>query len=101
MAKHEGVNPPGEAEPMTLMQARMLDLRSYICALFLIFGLVVTFLGISPPPDQLARAAGININLWAGLSMLVLSAVMGIWAFAVPPEVPNPAEADADPYIND
>lgn len=97
MGEHEGVNPPGEAMPMTLWQARMLDLRTYICALFLIFGVVVTALGISPPPDELSRAAGININLWAGLAMLGLSLVMGVWAVRVPPEVPSPAAADADP----
>lgn len=99
--EHPGPTPPGEATPMTLWQARMLDLRTYICALFLIFGVVVTILGISPPPDQLQRAAGININLWAGLAMLGLSLVMGAWAIAVPPEVPEAAPADADPYIND
>jgi bacteriorhodopsin len=89
---HEGPQPPGEAEPMTMRQARMLDLRTYICGLFLIFGGVVTFLGISPPPDQLQRAAGININLWAGLAMLALALVMGSWALVVPPELPDQGE---------
>lgn len=70
---------------MTMRQARMLDLRTYICALFLIFGLVVTFLGIAPEPAAVDRAAGININLFAGIAMLVLSAVMGLWAWFIPP----------------
>ena len=90
----EGVNPPGEAEPMTLLQARMLDLRSYVCALFLIFGSVVTVLGINPPPAEIARAGGVNINLWAGLAMLCLALIMGVWAVVKPPEVDSPRTSD-------
>jgi len=86
---------PGEADPqlhytpMTLRQARMLDLRSYICGLFLIFGVIVTILGFAPSDTTLDKAANININLWTGLSMLVLSLVMGVWAWRTPPEVPE------------
>lgn len=85
---------PEDSPPMTMAQARMLDLRTYICALFAIFGVTVTILGFFATPAELEKAAGMNINLYAGLSMIALSIVMGVWAIAVPPEVPQPS---ADP----
>ena len=90
MSDDEPVGYPADAPPMTMLQARMLDLRTYICGLFAIFGITVTLEGLFTSSAELQKAAGININLFAGVSMLVLSAVMGIWAFAVPPEVPAP-----------
>ena len=90
---------PTDAPPMTLWQARLLDLRTYICCLFAIFGVTVTIEGLFTDSAELQKAAGVNINLYAGISMLVLSAVMGVWAIAVPPEVPQPA-ADADQLPN-
>ncbi|NQU38072.1 MAG: hypothetical protein HQ526_10830 [Actinobacteria bacterium] len=84
------------APAMTMRQARMLDLRIYISAMFFIFGTTVTVMGISPSEAQLERAAGVNINLWAGLAMLGLSAVMGVWAFVSPPELPAADSSDPD-----
>lgn len=85
-----------ERQVSTMRQARMLDLRLYICALFLIFGVVVTVTGIFASQAELAKASGININLWAGISMLILSAVFGIWAIAIPPSLPaNPPKTEA------
>jgi hypothetical protein len=86
---------PADSPPMTMLQARMLDLRSYICALFVIFGLTVTLEGVFVTQAELDKAAGVNINLYAGIAMLMLAAVMGVWAFLVPPEVPSPT-ADPD-----
>lgn len=84
-------------QQMALWQARLLDLRTYIAALFLIFGGVVTISGLVASPAEIAKAAGININLWAGISMLILSAIFGIWAVAVPPEVPEPSAGTLEP----
>lgn len=89
---------PDDAPPMTMTQARMLDLRTYICALFAIFGITVTTAGIFADPAEIQKAAGININLYAGMSMLALSVVMGVWALTVPPEVPEPS-ADPDQLL--
>lgn len=83
---------PPDSPPMTMLQARMLDLRTYICGLFIIFGATVTFEGVFVTQAELDKAAGVNINLYAGLSMLILAAVMGVWAFVVPPEIPTPAD---------
>ncbi len=99
MPDNAGTQAPADPSAMTMRQARMLDLRIYISALFLIFGGTVTILGVAPSDSQIQRAAGININLWAGLAMLMLSAVMGVWAWRSPPELPS---ADAnDPNMPD
>jgi|GEM_PF-1705654 len=87
---------PADAPAMTMRQARMLDLRIYISAMFLIFGTTVTAMGISPSQAQLERAAGVNINLWAGLAMLGLSLVMGVWAYVSPPKLPEANSSNPD-----
>lgn len=68
---------------------RLLDLRFVIALMFAIFGILVTGAGIMAPPDQIERAAGINISLWTGLAMLALSAGMGLWVAVAPPDVPE------------
>ncbi len=76
---------PATAPAMTMRQARMLDLRSWICALFAIFGVVVTILGLTASEATIDQAAGINIDLWTGAAMLCLSIGMGLWAWRKPP----------------
>ncbi len=70
-------------------RARLLDLRFVISLMFAIFGILVTIAGLTAPPDQIERAAGINISLWTGLAMLALSAGMGLWLVLAPPDVPE------------
>lgn len=78
---------------MAQWRARLLDLRSYVSALFGIFGVIVTVTGILTPQDQLAKASGMNLSLWTGIAMLLLSGVFFVWLLAAPPEVPEPADA--------
>lgn len=85
-----------EPQPaMTMRQARMLDLRTYIFGLFTIFGIAVTVSGIRVTPAELAKASGININLWAGVAMLLLALVFGVWALVAPPQLPLVGSEDA------
>lgn len=70
-------------------RARLLDLRFVISLMFAIFGILVTIAGVTAPPDQIERAAGINISLWTGLAMLALSLGMGLWLVLAPPDVPE------------
>lgn len=76
-------------------RARLLDLRFVISLMFAIFGILVTIAGLTAPPDQIERAAGINISLWTGLAMLALSAGMGLWLVLAPPDVPEGHVVDA------
>jgi hypothetical protein len=61
-------------------KAGAFDIRVVIAALIAIYGLVLTILGIIADPKQVAKADGININLWTGIGMLVFAALFVLWA---------------------
>jgi hypothetical protein len=68
-----------------LMQAaNLFDLRRIIGGLFILYGVLLTILGITDSDAEIQKAAGVNINLWAGLGMLVVGALFLIWAFTRP-----------------
>lgn len=83
-----GSTPPPAPGPAP-SHPRLLDLRFVIALMFAIFGILVTAAGVVAPPDQIDKAAGINISLWTGLAMLLLSAGMGLWVVLAPPDVPE------------
>ena len=64
------------------------DIRVVIAALVGVYGVVLTILGIIANPDEVAKADGININLWGGIAMLVFAAVFILWARLRPIVVP-------------
>jgi hypothetical protein len=65
------------------------DVRLIIAALTGIYGLVITVLGIGFTTDaDLEKSAGVNINLWAGIGMLVISALFVLWVRLSPLRVP-------------
>lgn len=68
------------------------DIRLIIALLLGVYGLVLTIMGIWFTTDaDKAKAAGVNINLWAGLGMLVFAALFTLWAVARPLLVPAQA----------
>lgn len=69
--------------------ANRFDIRRLIGALFILYGLILLVLGIVGSHHIKTKAAGVNINLWAGLGMLVFGALMVFWALARP-TVPTP-----------
>lgn len=80
--------------------SRLLDLRFVIAVLFLIFGVLVTGAGLMADDAEIAQAGGININLWTGLSMLVLSGVFFIWLTRAPVEVAHSREEVEDEQLD-
>jgi drug/metabolite transporter (DMT)-like permease len=62
----------------------LFDLRRVIGGLFAVYGVVLTLLGIFGTHLEKTKAAGININLWTGLAMLVFAALMLTWAITRP-----------------
>jgi hypothetical protein len=60
--------------------ANLFDLRRIIGALFVALGLLLTILGLFASDEEIDRAAGVNINLWAGLGMLALGVAFLLWA---------------------
>ena len=72
-------------------KANLFDIRRLIGGVFVIYGLILLLLGIFGSHASKNKAAGININLWAGIAMLVFAGLMLFWAFARP-VMPEPAE---------
>jgi hypothetical protein len=73
--------------------ARLFDVRRVIGWLFIVYGLIVTGIGIFDSPAELEKAQGVRINLWMGLGMLALGLLMLLWLRLNPP--PEPAEEPA------
>jgi hypothetical protein len=75
------------------LSAILFDLRSVIGLLFVVYGIVLTILGIiGETPEELAKAGGLALNLWTGLVMLVVGIGFYVWAFVKPPMPPEPDE---------
>jgi hypothetical protein len=71
--------------------ANRFDIRRIIGGVFVLYGLVLVALGLFGAHHTKVKAAGININLWTGLAMLVVAALMIAWVLARPvlPEPPG------------
>jgi hypothetical protein len=80
-----------EEEARAARLANRFDIRRLIGGVFLIYGLVLTALGVFGTSHVKNKAAGLNIDLWAGLGMLVFAALMIAWALLRPVE-PEPPE---------
>lgn len=75
--------------------ARLFDVRRVIGGLFVVYGLIVTLLGLFDSRAEIDKAQGVRINLWMGLAMLALGAFMLLWLRFSPPGGPDdvgPAE---------
>jgi hypothetical protein len=64
--------------------ANLFDLRRIIGGLFLVLGILLVILGLTESQAEIDKAAGVNINLWAGLGMLALGGVFVVWALTRP-----------------
>ncbi|GAA2778551.1 hypothetical protein [Saccharopolyspora taberi] len=66
------------------------DIRTIIGALFLIYGLVLVVTGaVATAPEDIDKAAGLNINLWSGVGMIAFAVLFGLWARIRPIRVPE------------
>jgi hypothetical protein len=89
--------------------ANLFDLRRIIGGVFVLYGVLLTVLGLFDSQQEIDKAAGVNINLWAGLGMLVFGILMIVWALTRPlaeelgmaedgtgpPDAPPPRGVDA------
>jgi quinol-cytochrome oxidoreductase complex cytochrome b subunit len=76
--------------------ARLFDVRRVIGGLFVVYGVIVTLLGIFDDSAEIDKAQGVRINLWMGLAMLALGAFFLIWLRLSPPETPQLSDDGAD-----
>jgi hypothetical protein len=68
----------------SLQAANAFDLRRIIGGLFILYGAILTVVGIGDSDAEIAKAAGVHINLWAGLGMLALGAAFIVWGLLRP-----------------
>lgn len=73
---------------------RLFDLRLIIAFLFGLYGVVLVVVGLGfTTDDDLRKAEGVNINLWAGAAMVALAALFAVWA-TVRPQFAKTSSAD-------
>jgi hypothetical protein len=75
--------------------ARLFDVRRVIGALFLVYGVIVTLLGVFDTEAEIEKAQGVRINLWMGLAMLVLGGLFLLWERLNPTKAPTREELAA------
>jgi hypothetical protein len=80
-----------EEEVEAARAANKFDIRRLIGGLFILYSLILIVLGIFGSEHIKNKAAGINVDLWTGIGMLVFGALMLFWAFSRPVQ-PEPAE---------
>jgi hypothetical protein len=80
-----------EEEIRAAKAANRFDIRRLIGGVFLLYGLILVALGLFGSHEVKNKAAGINVDLWTGLGMLVFGALMVFWALSRP-TMPEPPE---------
>jgi hypothetical protein len=82
----------------TKRAARLFDVRRVIGGLFVIYGVIVTLLGIFDDQSEIDKAQGVRINLWMGIAMLALGGLMLLWQWLNPVQGPSkPADEERPP----
>ena len=91
--KNPGTGADGHAH-----KAGALDIRSVIAALLGVYGLILTGMGLfATDGADLAKADGVNVNLWTGLGLLVAAAVFALWVRLRPIVVEDPPAGEHAP----
>lgn len=73
----------------------LFDIRIIIGSLIGLYGIILVLTGLLSSDAQANKASGLNINVLAGISMIVLSAGFVVWARWRPIVVPD------DPVVKD
>jgi hypothetical protein len=93
-SREEPMAPTGDTEEDELEATRAanrFDIRRLIGGLFCLYALILIALGLFGSYTTKHKAAGINIDLWTGLGMLVFGVLMIVWALTRP-VTPEPEE---------
>ena len=78
-----------------MKKAGLFDIRNIIGLLLLIYGVVLLIVSFSTSEAEKARADGVNANLWTGLALVIVGALMIVWAVTRPIVIDEEAlEAD-------
>ena len=82
--KFEGSEQAEVDEERSARAANLFDVRRFIGGLFVLYGLILFVLGIGASDADVDKAAGVNVNLWTGLAMLIVGGIFLAWAFTRP-----------------
>lgn len=74
--------------------SKLFDLRYLIGGLFTLYGIVLIITGLIDGSAEVHKAAGVHINLWTGIGMLVLGLLFLLWARLRPLQL-GAGESDA------
>ncbi|HEV2655123.1 MAG TPA: hypothetical protein VGU68_16790 [Ktedonobacteraceae bacterium] len=84
-------------KPLPSAAAKLFDLRILIGGLFTLYGVVLIIAGLVDGPAEIQKAAGIRINLWMGIGMLVLGLLFLLWWRVLPVIRPADAPSEVEP----
>ncbi|MGF0171478.1 hypothetical protein ACQF36_13490 [Streptomyces sp. Marseille-Q5077] len=85
-----------DLEGKSATAARLFDIRRIIGGLFVLYGVIVTIVGLTDDDAAIDKAQGININLWTGLGMLLLGLFFLTWLKLRPTAPPPPETGQKD-----
>ena len=102
MSKHGGASALGKdgdgagGKAASASAARLFDVRRMIGGLFVVYGVILTITGIADGEGASEKAQGLDINLWAGLGMLLVGAVFLLWMKLSPNDAPGADDVPDD-----
>jgi uncharacterized membrane protein len=67
-----------------MKKVSLFDVRNIIGSLLFLYGLILFIASFTTSDAEKARADGINANLWVGIILLVVGALMIVWAVTRP-----------------
>jgi hypothetical protein len=70
-----------------MKKLNIFDVRTIIGLLLLIYGVILLLVSFTTSDAEIARADGVNANLWVGLALLVVGALLIGWATLRPIEI--------------
>jgi drug/metabolite transporter (DMT)-like permease len=76
-------------------RAGLFDIRFIIAALIGVYGVILVFTAFFTSDSQKDKADGLNINLWAGIGMVVVAVAFFLWARLRPVIVPADPDGPA------
>jgi hypothetical protein len=80
-------------EGRTAHKAGAFDIRTFIAMLIGLYGVVLVLVGLFGTSEaDLQKAGGTNVDLWAGIGMLVVAIAFQLWARLRPVVVPDDIE---------
>jgi len=81
----------------------LFDIRIIIASLIGLYGVILVITGLFSSEAQAEKAAGLNINIIAGIVMILFSASFVLWArlrpIVVPPEPKETKGGEAEPPV--